>query len=103
MGLFQKDPWFPRPRRRPVLSYALQGTLTLTDITANDGVGQNGQTGTFHVFDDSATTLVASKSASVDGGNDTVLTDYSFVAGTWYRVYILLGNGKHGAARVQAT
>jgi hypothetical protein len=79
------------------------GTLTLSDIVANTGVGQSGQAGVFHVFDDAGVGIVVSKSGTVSGGDDVVLTDPLIITGTWYRVYILLANGKHGVARVQAS
>lgn len=96
-GRAQPAPPFRGRRIIPV------GTLTLSDIVANNGVGQSTQNGTFHVFDDSATALITTKSATVDGGDDVTLVDAAFIVGVFYRVYILLANGKHGAARVQAT
>lgn len=83
------------------------GTLTLSDIhvkTLGELIGQSGQAGTFRVFaDDDLTDEIATKTGTIDGGNDIALTDAAFTVGTWYRVYFLLANGNHGCARVQAT
>lgn len=82
------------------------GTLTLLNIhvkTLGVLIGQSGQAGTFRVFADAdLTDDIATKTGTIDGGNDVALTDAAFTPGTWYLVAGLLANNNRFIARVQA-